>query len=114
MKTDLDYLKEYIRMQDELFDKGFNWMYVKSDEDFVGFGFIEFDLDDDNDVGLITTANCDFFRHYYNVEEFMSRTQIFTMDRDFAFKGKFVTWDDFKKAVDGEYKDEEGLYLLQL
>ena len=75
--------------------------YVPTDEHSSGFNEIKIESDEDEEYS-ITEEGCCYINEYSTFEEIVKEYPKITLDREYAFYGKFVSWEDIELAFKGE------------
>lgn len=89
----------------ELYDEMGLW--IEDDSCKIGFSYIEiekFENGHNPSFEIIRAENnkVPIYEEYYLEELMINLDEKFVITKDKAIEGNFVSWDEFKKAVDGE------------
>lgn len=76
--------------------------YVATDEHSSGFNKVELYYFEDDDEYSVTEESYCNDNEYLNFEEIIHKYPKITLDREYAFYCKFVTWEDIELALKGE------------
>lgn len=83
--------------------------YVPTDEHSSGFNKIKlYYFKYGNEYNITEENNYD--EDYYSFEYIINKYPKITLDREYAFYGKFVSWEDIESA----FKDEKEIDLVRL
>lgn len=86
--------------------------YVPTDEHSSGFDKVElYYFEDDEEYDVTEECDCNN-NEYLNFEDIIHKYPKITLDREYAFYGKFVAWEDIESALKGESKN--GIDLVRL
>lgn len=100
---DIKYLeKEFIQFHKHCYGSQTISFYVPTDEHSSGFNNIKIESDDDDEEYSITEEGCCYINEYSTFEEIVKEFPKITLDREYAFYGKFVSWEDIEQAFKGE------------
>ena len=76
--------------------------YVPTDEHSSGFNQVElYYFEDDGEYYITEEIDCND-NEYLTFEEIVHKYPKITLDRGYAFYGKFVSWEDIELALKGE------------
>jgi hypothetical protein len=73
--------------------------YVPTDEHSSGFEKVEIEQFNDNEFDVISESG---YSHLINFAEIVKDFPKITLDREYAFYNKFVSWEDIELAFKGE------------
>lgn len=100
---DIKYLEEkFIQLHKDLYGNQTISFYVQTDEHSSGFNKIDIESDDEDEEYSITEEGCCYINEYSTFEEIVKEYPKITLDREYAFYGKFETWEDIELAFKGE------------
>lgn len=76
--------------------------YVPTDEHSSGFNKIELYYYEDDNEYSVAEENYSCVDECLNFKEIIHKYPKIILDREYAFYGKFVTWEDIELALKGE------------
>ena len=96
VKSEVNIEDKFIKTIDEI---NYFKFYVPTDEHSSGFNEIELY---DNGNGVYTIYKEGFEIEECNFKTIVNRYDKFTLDKKYAFEGKFVNWNEFELACNGK------------
>jgi len=102
---DIKYLEEnFIKLHKDLYGNQPIIFYVPTEEHSSGFDKIEIDDMEDGEYDVTQENECRYPDDYLIFEEIVKDYPKITLDREYAFYGKFVSWEEIEQAFMGNLK----------
>lgn len=99
---DIKYLeKEFIKLHRNLYGNQAIKFYVQTDEHSSRFNMIEICDMEDGEYSVTVEDGC-CIDEYLTFEGVLDKYPMITLDREYAFYNKFVSWEDIELAFKGE------------
>ena len=98
---DIKYLEEkFIQLHKDLYGNQTISFYVPTEEHSSGFNEIKIESEDEE--YSITEEGCCYINEYSTFKEIVKEYPKITLDREYAFYNKFISWEDIELAFKGE------------